>query len=101
MRPINQRRFELGASEQLVREMRLHDDEDFFSFTRLSIKTFNDLLALVGPSLLKQASRNDVLTPYMRLLITLRYCFSLPKVFFIYIKFVDTWKLVSHLCLFI
>lgn len=73
VRAINQRRSQQGASEQLVREMRRHDDEEFFQFTRLSIAKFDELLVLVGPSLLKQNSRKDVLSPYLRLLITLRY----------------------------
>lgn len=73
VRPINEGRSDHGASELLVREMRLYDDEEFFSFTRLSISKFDELLQLVGPTLLKQNTRKDVLSPYMRLLITLRY----------------------------
>lgn len=72
VRPINQRREEQGASEQLVREMRLHDDESFFNYTRMTMVQFDRLLTLVGPLILKQNTRKDVLSPYVRLLITLR-----------------------------
>lgn len=71
--PINQRRIEQGASEQLVREMMLCDEDEFFSYTRMSMSQFQELLLLVGPLMLKQNTRKDVLSPYIRLLITLRY----------------------------
>ena len=71
--PINVRRNEFGASEHLVQEMRLTDDEEFFNFTRLTLQQFDELLALVGPSIKKQTTREDVISPYTRLLITLRY----------------------------
>lgn len=72
VRPINKRRNEQGASEQLVREMRLYDDEAFFYFTRMSMDQFDNLLELVRHLLDKQNTRKDVLSPSTRLLITLR-----------------------------
>lgn len=73
VRPINQRRADQGASEQLVQEMMAYDDEEFFCFTRLTIGQFEQLHTLIGPLLIKQNTRKDVLSPYLRLLITLRY----------------------------
>ena len=60
---------EFGASEHLVQEMRLTDNEEFFNFTRLTLQQFDELLALVGK---KANYEKDVILPNTRLLITLR-----------------------------
>ena len=73
VRPTNARRYEFGASQNLVHEMRLYADEEFFNFTRLTLDQFDELLVLVGPSFTKINTRKDVISPYTRLLITLRY----------------------------
>ena len=70
----NARRHKLGASDHLLHEMRLDDDEEFFNFTRLTVEQFNEILDLVGPSIIQKMTRNDVISPYTRVLITLRYC---------------------------
>lgn len=101
VRPINQERMDHGASEQLVREMRHHDDEEFFHFTRLSIAQFDQLLGLVGPTLLKKNTRSDVLSPYMRLLITLRFAYILNISAICYLHILislDTLQRGNRLC---
>ena len=84
VRPTNANRQVFGASEQLVQEMRLYEDDEFFNFTRLTIDQFDDLLILVGPLIKKKHTRQDVISPYIRLLITLRY--SMLLIQFYYIK---------------
>lgn len=69
--PINQLRQEHGHFEKLFQEMRMHDQEKFFNFTRMTPKIFDDLLSLVGPLITKTSS--NAIHPACRLLLTLRY----------------------------
>ncbi|CAH3176401.1 unnamed protein product, partial [Porites evermanni] len=54
VRQIYQKREELGAYHTLVQELRLHDREFFFRFTRMSPERFEYLLTLVGPFIAKK-----------------------------------------------
>lgn len=69
--PINQKRKIHGDYYSLIVEMRQHDPEMFFSYTRMSIEQFDWLLNLVGPYLTK-FSRREPLPEALRLLVTLR-----------------------------
>lgn len=69
--PINQSRKIYGDLYSLIADMRQHDPEMFFSYTRMSMEQFDWLLDLVGPSLTK-FSRREPLPEALRLLVTLR-----------------------------
>jgi len=43
-----------GASDNLVVEMQLDDPDKYFNYFRMSHKTFEELLRLVGPHIEKQ-----------------------------------------------
>lgn len=84
VRPINKKRKEQGFADQLVQEMRLNDDESFFNFTRLTMSSFDELLQLVAPILIKEPTRPDILLPHTQLLLTLRlYIFFLYQMLII------------------
>lgn len=71
--PINGFRPFQGAGENLYRELlHLNDEESFFNFTRLNFTQFDELLDLISPLIRKQRTRDDVIDPESRLLITLR-----------------------------
>lgn len=70
VRPLNTRREEKGFYTNLIKELRFEDDEMFFGFTRMSISTFDKLLSLVGPSLIKYSLRKSI-SPSERLYVTL------------------------------
>lgn len=72
IRPTNENRNFLGY--HVIEEMRLVDTEEFFNFHRMSPKLFDELLAMVGPKLLK-CSHREPLSPALRLQVTLRYPF--------------------------
>eukprot|EP00795_Rhopilema_esculentum_P006251 gene6252-11663_t len=62
-----------GHFDNLVQEMRLNDHSMHFNFFRMLPSTFDDLLKLVGPALLKKKSRfREPLSPALRLAVTLR-----------------------------
>eukprot|EP00795_Rhopilema_esculentum_P010074 gene10074-18721_t len=63
-----------GHFDNLVQEMRLNDHSMHFNFFRMLPSTFDDLLKLVGPALLKKKSRfREPLSQALRLAVTLRY----------------------------
>lgn len=78
MRPIftAQRRLLQGASDNLVKEMEIKDKEKFVNYFRMNPITFQELLKVVGPSIVKQYVVRDPIPPETRLHITLRYLAS-------------------------
>ena len=73
VRPIYQRRVELGEYHNLIQEMRLQDNESFFRYFRMIPSQFDRLLDLVGPSIMYQDTRwRQCITAGQRLAITLR-----------------------------
>lgn len=54
VRPINKNRISEGEYNRLFLEMKLHDTEWFFVYTRMSPKLFDYLLHLVGPLIKKK-----------------------------------------------
>ena len=58
----------------LVRDLRLHDHEYFFSCFRMSLSTFEELLSFVAPIIAKESTAmRDPIGPSERLALTLRY----------------------------
>lgn len=70
VRPVNQRRNELGEFVTLFHEIK-NDEVYFFKYTRMNSDCFNYLLTLVKPYLLKR-SRRQPLSPEYRLAVTLK-----------------------------
>lgn len=60
------------SQHNLLQEMRMSDVERFKSITRLSPESFDKLLLIVGPSIMKFSHREPV-NPSTRLAVTLRY----------------------------
>ncbi|CAH2010776.1 unnamed protein product [Acanthoscelides obtectus] len=61
--------------ETLYPKLRQHEKK-FFNYFRMSVKSFDDLLLLIGEDLLPRANyvpREDVVSPEQKLVITLRY----------------------------
>jgi len=78
VRPIfrQNRRLLQGASDNLVVEMQLDDPDKYFNYFRMSHKTFEELLRLVGPHIEKQDTFRTPIPSRTRLEITLRYLAS-------------------------
>ncbi|KAG1657412.1 Protein ALP1-like [Nymphon striatum] len=77
VRPIFERREEQGAYHNLVREMRLNDNEYYFKFHRMSPTQFDEILSLVGPIIQKQDTHfRSSISAGERLSMTLRYLAS-------------------------
>lgn len=75
-RPIFREAARMRSGQQnLIAEMRLYDTESFFNFTRMSVASFDELLAIVGPYITKCNVLRNSITPSTRLAITLRYVF--------------------------
>lgn len=60
VRPILLGRKEHGTFENLLKEARLSDPYIFFNFTRMSPVAFDQLLEIVGPSLVKHSRREPI-----------------------------------------
>ncbi|GIY75387.1 putative nuclease harbi1 [Caerostris extrusa] len=61
----------------LIREMRLHNHDDFIDFFRMSPEVFDKLISMVGPKLQKQyTSFREPISARQRLEVTLRYLVS-------------------------
>ena len=76
VREIHQRRTEQGEYHQLLQEMRLHDSDSHFRYLKMSKATFDQLLAKVGPLLVRRRYSSVVrpsISPGERLALTLRY----------------------------
>lgn len=74
VRPIfSEQQRKLYGAHNLVDEMRLHDHESFFNFTRMSSESFSKLLNLIGPVITKQDTNYRLsINPSTRLALTLR-----------------------------
>ena len=74
VRKIFAERKEKGEYYTLVRDLRLHDQEMFFRYFRMSPTTYEKLLGYVGADLKKVTTKmREPIGPDERLLITLRY----------------------------
>ena len=73
VRPILQKRKQQGEYANLVREMQLGDHESFFKYFRMSPATFEILLRLVAPKIIKSSEKREAVSPAERLSVTLRY----------------------------
>eukprot|EP00112_Aurelia_sp_Birch-Aquarium-sp1_P001674 Seg1181.5 transcript_id=Seg1181.5/GoldUCD/mRNA.D3Y31 product="Protein ANTAGONIST OF LIKE HETEROCHROMATIN PROTEIN 1" protein_id=Seg1181.5/GoldUCD/D3Y31 len=74
VRKIFAERKEKGEYYTLVRDLRLHDQEIFFRYFRMSPTTYEKLLGYVGADLKKVTTKmREPVGPDERLLITLRY----------------------------
>ncbi|TGZ46011.1 Uncharacterized protein DBV15_12047 [Temnothorax longispinosus] len=72
VRPVNRRKRQQGFLNNLFREIRSTDHEEFFTYTRLYPEQYRTLLELVTPYLTKCSIRKP-LSPDTRLAITLTY----------------------------
>lgn len=64
------------VDNNIVKELHFEDDKSFRNFTRMSISQFEELLGLIEPHFEEYPSFTpDTLTPYTRLVLTLRYRF--------------------------
>lgn len=70
VRPINMNRTILGDHNHLFQELKA-DPTMFFKYTRMDVATFDELLNMLRPHLIKSHPR--ALSPELRLAITLRY----------------------------
>ncbi|CAN7995609.1 unnamed protein product [Ixodes hexagonus] len=63
-----------GEFHHLVRDMRLDNGSDFFQYFRMTRQRFDQLLALVGPQLQREATPwRKPISPAERLSLTIRY----------------------------
>lgn len=72
VRPILQRRRELGAGHTLVEEMRYYPENLHYNFFRMNAEVFDRLLSLIGPHIAKSDLGREPISPQTRLAITLR-----------------------------
>lgn len=70
VRPVNRSRKEDGHYDNLFRQLKETDHEEFFRFTRMLPNTFDQLLHLVSPFLVKKSIRKPLPTE-LRLALTL------------------------------
>lgn len=70
-RPINRRRNTHGFFHAYFLPMKEGDPQQFFKYTRMSVPTFNKLLKLVTPYLLRKKLPDNI-SPEERLAITLQ-----------------------------
>lgn len=71
-----ERRFQQGASENLVKEMLAEDTEKYVDYFRMAPQLFEALLTLVGPVIAKEHVVREPISPDTRLQITLRFLAS-------------------------
>ena len=72
VRKLFRERFEKGEYK-LVLDMKLFDHELFFRYFRMLPDKFEELLSIVGPSLLKNCRNREPISPEERLSVTLRH----------------------------
>lgn len=74
VRPWIERRMLLGASQNLVNELRMEDPLDFKNLFRMSASQFEELLVKVAPKIQKQDTMMRIaISPAIRLQVVLRY----------------------------
>ncbi|XP_068235815.1 putative nuclease HARBI1 [Palaemon carinicauda] len=76
VRPWIGRRRQFGIYDQLMVELRKEDHASFTNFLRMPPAMFDELLARVGPRIIKQHTFMDPLEPGMKLALTLRHLAS-------------------------
>lgn len=79
--PLISQRLSIGHFSVLFRDLR-KNPEKFFSYTRMSVDTFDALLEVLRPRLMKMTTNmRKSIAPEERLIVTLRYsmCFILEK----------------------
>jgi len=70
VRAINTKRRQQGAFYNLFQEIKT-DQEMFYKYTHMALPTFQQLMDIVNPSLIKRSPR--ALEPEQRIALTLRY----------------------------
>jgi hypothetical protein len=71
---LERRYFGRGLSSLVFEELAVEDKKNFKNFTRMSTRTFDDLLAKVGPKICRQNTTfRECISPRTRILLTLRY----------------------------
>ncbi len=74
VRELWQQRKLQGHHDNLIQEMRLQDHTMHFNYFRMLPSTFDHLVRLVGPSLVKQRTNfREPLSPSLRIAVALRY----------------------------
>ncbi|XP_011688262.1 PREDICTED: uncharacterized protein LOC105450214 [Wasmannia auropunctata] len=74
MRPILQTKRSHENWEHLIQELRLYDTETYFNFMRMTPETFEEILSLVGPQLMRQTTHlREPICAEVRLSFTIRY----------------------------
>ncbi|GFY77097.1 DDE Tnp4 domain-containing protein [Trichonephila inaurata madagascariensis] len=69
-----QRRTQLGCYENLMKELALEDSESYRRFLRMDVSTFEELVALVSPSIERNnTSMREAILAAERIVLTLRY----------------------------
>ena len=68
-----ERRLQFGHYDQLMRELRMEDQQSFFNFLRMPPEMFDELLNRVGPRIQKRDTIfRKALEPGLKLAITIR-----------------------------
>ena len=70
---IFQERESKGEFYLLVLDLRLHDEEYFFKYFRMSVMQYEELLSMVAPKIQKSSEKRKCIGPSERLCVTLRY----------------------------
>jgi hypothetical protein len=71
---LKRRYFGRGLSSLFFEELAVEDKKSFKNFTKMSIRTFDHLLAKVGPKICRQNTTfKECISPRIRLLLKLRY----------------------------
>lgn len=73
VRKIFTERKQKGEYHLLVQELRLHDQEYFFKYFRMTPSKFEVLLRMVAPFITKSSFKREAICPSERLAVTLRY----------------------------
>ena len=74
VRKLYEERSRKGEFQLLVRDLRLHDHEMFFKYSRMLPETYEILLNIVEPDIKKKSTNmREPVEPDQRLAVTLRY----------------------------
>ena len=74
VRKINLKRHERGEYHALIQEMRLSDQDSFYTYFRMTPTRYDQLLSLVGPAIIRQHTNfRSPISPGERLAVTLRF----------------------------
>ena len=81
VRPLFQRRCELGAYNMLMAELRESDTSKYHAFTRLTVEDFDELLSIVKDDIFGSSLFRMPIPPDVRLAVTLRYLATGESIF--------------------